>query len=74
MSVSNSSVDEQYDPLSDTGKKAVAEAVRRIKEELEINRDMTEDMFRKVLREERGWAVKLVRDTATYILGILKHI
>jgi hypothetical protein len=64
---------ENIDPMTDTDRK-VGEIVRRIKAELEMHRLQEEDMIRRVLREERGWAVKLVRDAATYILGAIKHL
>ena len=66
---------EPYDPLTDTGKKAVAEAVRRIKAEYEMNRAMLRDDLRQVLREHdrerrRFWQVHIEK-ACRYLFGIV---
>jgi len=63
---------EPYDPLTDTGKKAVAEAVRRIKAEYEMNRAMLRDDLRQVLREHDRERFKVLRDAIAFFFSQIK--
>jgi len=64
---------ENIDPMTDTDRK-VGEIVRRIKAELEMHRAQEEDMIRRVVREERGWLVKFLRDVLKTAVGILEKL